>query len=157
MNFFPYPVRLLNVLCFTDLCISMCECGSFELGYSIESLSCVSFVNPNLRISSTFGTKLPSRMPWMFIPFKEYWCVFRNTTCKPECDCHLLQWYNTLILETFRFLNPSWRDWEFLATHHILTLPRKLININLFTVNWILILLADYRSISNYLCKIIEL
>ncbi|KDO54012.1 hypothetical protein CISIN_1g043994mg [Citrus sinensis] len=81
VNFLPYPVRVLNVLCFTDLCISMCECGSFELGYSIESLS----------ISSTFGTKLPSTMPWMFIPFKEYWCVFRNSTCKPECDCHLLQ------------------------------------------------------------------
>ncbi|KAL9429585.1 hypothetical protein AB3S75_031403 [Citrus x aurantiifolia] len=43
------------------------------------------------RISSTFATKLPLTMPWMFIPFKEYWCVFRNSTCKPECDCHLLQ------------------------------------------------------------------
>ncbi|KAH9734348.1 N-acetylglucosaminyl transferase component family protein / Gpi1 family protein [Citrus sinensis] len=56
-----------------------------------EFLSIPSTITQRFIISSTFGTKLPSRMPWMFIPFKEYWCVFRNTTCKPECDCHLLQ------------------------------------------------------------------
>ncbi|KAH9670709.1 N-acetylglucosaminyl transferase component family protein / Gpi1 family protein [Citrus sinensis] len=59
------------------------EKGEFS---SIPSTSTQRFI-----ISSTFGTKLPSTMPWMFIPFKEYWCVFRNSTCKPECDCHLLQ------------------------------------------------------------------
>ncbi|KAL9420990.1 hypothetical protein AB3S75_038538 [Citrus x aurantiifolia] len=45
------------------------------------------------RISSTLGTKLPSTMPWMFIPYKEYWCLCRNSilACMLECDCHLFQ------------------------------------------------------------------
>ncbi|KAH9665482.1 N-acetylglucosaminyl transferase component family protein / Gpi1 family protein [Citrus sinensis] len=45
------------------------------------------------RISSTLGTKLPSTMPWMLIPYKEYWCLCRNSilACMPKCECHLFQ------------------------------------------------------------------
>ncbi|XP_031258156.1 phosphatidylinositol N-acetylglucosaminyltransferase subunit GPI1 isoform X1 [Pistacia vera] len=42
------------------------------------------------RMAYTLGTKLPSTMPWMFIPCKEYWCLCRNSilACMPECDCY---------------------------------------------------------------------
>ncbi|KAH9713905.1 N-acetylglucosaminyl transferase component family protein / Gpi1 family protein [Citrus sinensis] len=45
------------------------------------------------RISSTLGTKLPSTMPWMLIPYKDYWCLCRNSilACMPKCHCHLFQ------------------------------------------------------------------
>ncbi|KAJ4711638.1 N-acetylglucosaminyl-phosphatidylinositol biosynthetic protein gpi1 [Melia azedarach] len=42
------------------------------------------------RIASTLGTKLPSTMPWIFMPYKEYWCLCRNSilACMPEHDHH---------------------------------------------------------------------
>ncbi|KAH9665473.1 N-acetylglucosaminyl transferase component family protein / Gpi1 family protein [Citrus sinensis] len=49
------------------------------------------------RISSTLGTKLPSTMPWMLIPYKEYWCLCRNSilACMPkfvEASGHFMKW-----------------------------------------------------------------
>ncbi|XP_015581438.1 phosphatidylinositol N-acetylglucosaminyltransferase subunit GPI1 isoform X1 [Ricinus communis] len=40
------------------------------------------------RTSSTFGTALPSTMPLMTIPGKEYWCLCYNSVlaCMTECD-----------------------------------------------------------------------
>ncbi|KAK1552197.1 hypothetical protein Q3G72_012226 [Acer saccharum] len=42
------------------------------------------------RIASTLGTKLPSTMPWMSIPYKDYWCLCRKSilACMPEYNCH---------------------------------------------------------------------
>ncbi|TXG55787.1 hypothetical protein EZV62_017100 [Acer yangbiense] len=42
------------------------------------------------RIASTLGTKLPSTMPWMSIPYKDYWCLCWKSilACMPECSCH---------------------------------------------------------------------
>ncbi|XP_059656257.1 uncharacterized protein LOC132303147 isoform X1 [Cornus florida] len=39
-------------------------------------------------IPSTLGTRLPSIMPWIFIPYKEYWCLCRDAilTCKADND-----------------------------------------------------------------------
>lgn len=35
------------------------------------------------RFPATLGTGLPSKMPWMFIPYREYWCICRDAvlTC----------------------------------------------------------------------------
>uniref|UniRef100_A0A5B6ZU59 Phosphatidylinositol N-acetylglucosaminyltransferase n=2 Tax=Davidia involucrata TaxID=16924 RepID=A0A5B6ZU59_DAVIN len=47
-------------------------------------------------IQSTLGTGLPSRMPWIFIPYKEYWYLCRDSVlgCKADCDCHVFQQSN---------------------------------------------------------------
>ncbi|KAL5760507.1 hypothetical protein ACOSP7_019015 [Xanthoceras sorbifolium] len=46
------------------------------------------------RIASKLGTKLPSTLPWMNIPYKDYWCLCRKSilACMPECDCHVCQY-----------------------------------------------------------------
>ncbi|GAV82790.1 Gpi1 domain-containing protein [Cephalotus follicularis] len=41
------------------------------------------------RIASTLGTDLPPTMPWMFIPYKEYWhqCLNSILACVGDGDC----------------------------------------------------------------------
>ncbi|XWS22419.1 hypothetical protein CRYUN_Cryun29cG0032300 [Craigia yunnanensis] len=45
------------------------------------------------KTASTLGTTLPSTMPWFCIPYKEYWCLCRNSilACMVDCNhykCH---------------------------------------------------------------------
>ncbi|CAK9183999.1 unnamed protein product [Ilex paraguariensis] len=44
-------------------------------------------------IPSAMGTRLPSKMPWMCIPCKEYWrlCHDAVLACKTDCTCHARQ------------------------------------------------------------------
>ncbi|KAF5737659.1 hypothetical protein HS088_TW13G00547 [Tripterygium wilfordii] len=43
------------------------------------------------RIPSSLGTSLPSTMPWMFISFKDYWCLCCNSilSCRADSDSHI--------------------------------------------------------------------
>ncbi|KAH8506648.1 hypothetical protein H0E87_013445 [Populus deltoides] len=45
------------------------------------------------RTVSTLGTCLPSTMPWLSIPAREYWCLCRNSVlaCMEERDCNECQ------------------------------------------------------------------
>ncbi|XVE81474.1 hypothetical protein DITRI_Ditri15bG0067200 [Diplodiscus trichospermus] len=40
------------------------------------------------KVSSTLGATLPSTMPWLFIPYKEYWCLCRNSILACMVDCN---------------------------------------------------------------------
>ncbi|KAK8577722.1 hypothetical protein V6N13_027988 [Hibiscus sabdariffa] len=45
------------------------------------------------KVASTLGATLPSTMPWLCIPYKEYWCLCRNSilACMVDCNynrCH---------------------------------------------------------------------
>lgn len=43
------------------------------------------------RMPSTLGVGLPSTMPWMSVPFKQYWCLCRNSilSCMADHNNHL--------------------------------------------------------------------
>ncbi|XP_012067075.1 uncharacterized protein LOC105630013 isoform X2 [Jatropha curcas] len=45
------------------------------------------------RTASTLGASLPSILPWMFIPSREYWCLCYNSilACMAERDCSKCQ------------------------------------------------------------------
>ncbi|KAA8528979.1 hypothetical protein F0562_033533 [Nyssa sinensis] len=47
-------------------------------------------------IQSTLGTDRPSSLPWIFIPYKEYWRLCRDSVlgCKADCNCHVFQQSN---------------------------------------------------------------
>ncbi|MBA0768271.1 hypothetical protein Gotri_017086, partial [Gossypium trilobum] len=45
------------------------------------------------KVASTLGATLPSTMPWLCIPYNEYWCLCRNSilACMVDCNyyrCH---------------------------------------------------------------------
>ncbi|XVF29219.1 hypothetical protein REPUB_Repub15cG0101900 [Reevesia pubescens] len=40
------------------------------------------------KVASTLGAALPSTMPWLFIPYKEYWCLCRNSVLACFVDCN---------------------------------------------------------------------
>lgn len=44
-------------------------------------------------VPSAQGTTLPPKMPWMVLPWKEYWCLCRDAiyACKGDGYCHLHQ------------------------------------------------------------------
>lgn len=49
------------------------------------------------RFPSSLGTRLPSKLPWTFIPYKEYWLLCRHSvlSCMADNDSHLSQWSNS--------------------------------------------------------------
>ncbi|XP_039050537.1 uncharacterized protein LOC120191692 isoform X2 [Hibiscus syriacus] len=40
------------------------------------------------KVASTLGATLPSTMPWLSIPYKEYWCLCRNSILACMVDCN---------------------------------------------------------------------
>ncbi|XVF38101.1 hypothetical protein REPUB_Repub20aG0069100 [Reevesia pubescens] len=40
------------------------------------------------KVASTLGATLPSTMPWLFIPYKQYWCLCRNSILACMVDCN---------------------------------------------------------------------
>ncbi|XP_039062239.1 uncharacterized protein LOC120206726 [Hibiscus syriacus] len=39
------------------------------------------------KVASSLGATLPSTMPWLCIPYKEYWCLCRNSILACTVDC----------------------------------------------------------------------
>ncbi|MBA0558851.1 hypothetical protein Golob_015847 [Gossypium lobatum] len=40
------------------------------------------------KVASTLGATLPSTMPWLCIPYNEYWCLCRNSVLACMVDCN---------------------------------------------------------------------
>ncbi|XP_022761976.1 uncharacterized protein LOC111307907 isoform X2 [Durio zibethinus] len=40
------------------------------------------------KVASTLGATLPSTMPWLYVPYKEYWCLCRNSILGCMVDCN---------------------------------------------------------------------
>ncbi|KAK6255082.1 hypothetical protein SCA6_016387 [Theobroma cacao] len=60
-----------------------------EVSGSYFATSVLGLLSGN-KIASTLGATLPSTMPWLFIPHKEYWCLCRNVilACNVDCNNH---------------------------------------------------------------------
>ena len=77
--------------------VRFCACVLFDIlcvhwgfRFNFLSLPLIHLQFSFLRTSPTLGTALPSTMPWMIIPGKEYWCICYNSilACMSEHHFH---------------------------------------------------------------------